>query len=471
MAKLQIYNEITDEQNKIILSDWFGMDSICYKDITEFLDSMDEDDNDIELLIHCPGGDCMEGWAIYDKLRTSGKNITATIEGMCASMATIILLAAPKERRFGFQNASLLIHNPAVCGLDDWTCERLTADEIARLKGKLSAQEAALLDMENKILNLYVERTGTERDKLSKLMKEDKFVDMNKAIELGFISGTVEPNTASVSTHQKLHKMANKEENVTVGSKIMKRLLALAGIEKIEDVQAPLDQNITAVDGKVFTVEREEGDPQIGDKAYPDGSYTLEDGTVVTVEGEVIKSIEKDVEDKAKIAQLTAALGEANSQIEALKTASVTAQTEKNDLQKQISDLKSDINTLSTEKENLASEKAKADADIEALKTSNSELTAKIDGLNAEIESLKEEKANLEAAQKTDDEKSILDTVEKCGGKAWFDEVCKMKSTFNPSNRQFQAHGDNKGEQLSKTQQMLAELKAEQEELRKKKNH
>lgn len=461
MAKLKIYNEIVDEQDKIILSDWYGMDSICYKDITEFLESMDEDDKDIELLIHCQGGDCMEGWAIYDKLRTSGKNITATIEGMCASMATIILLAAPKERRFGFQNASLLIHDPAVRCLDDWSCERLTADEISRLKSKLSAQEAALIEMENKILNLYVDRTGAEREELSKLMKEDKFVSMDKAIELGFISGTVEPNTASVSsTHQKLHKMANKEEKVTVASKIINRLLVMAGIEKIEDVQVPLDQSITAVDGSVFVVEREEGDPQIGDKAHPDGSFTLEDGTVVTIENEVIKSIEKDTEDKATITQLTASLDEANKQIDALKTASAAALTEKNDLQKQIDSLKS-------EKDALAAEKAKADASIEALNAEKAELSAKIDGLNTELESLKADKANLEDAQKTDDEKSILDTVEKCGGKAWFDEVCKMKSTFNPSNRQFQAHGDNKGGEMSKTQKMLAELKAKQEEMRK----
>lgn len=469
MAKLKIYNQITDEDSKVILSDWFGVDSICYKDITEFLESMDEGDNDIELLIHCPGGDCMEGWAIYDKLRTSGKNITATIEGMCASMATIILLAAPKERRFGFQNASLLIHDPAVCGLDDWTCERLTADEISRLKSKLSAQEAALIEQENKILNLYVERTGSEREELAKLMKEDKFVDMDKAKELGFISDTVKPNTASVVNHQIQNKMTKKEENVTIGSKIMKRLLALAGIDKIEDVQVPLDQEITAVDGSTFIVEREDGDPQIGDKAHPDGRYTLEDGTTVVIEGEVVKSIEKETEDKAKIAQLNADLDSANKEIASLKDAAATAQTEKATLEKQISDLTTANQTLTAEKNAAISDKSKADGEIEALKTSNADLTTKVNDLNAEIDTLKADKATLEASQKTDDEKAILDTVAKAGGKEWFDHVCNLQSTFNPSNRQFHAHGDKDGGSMSKTQQMLAELKAKQDEKRKHK--
>lgn len=467
MAKLKIYNQITDEDSKVILSDWFGVDSICYKDITEFLESMDENDNDIEILLHCPGGSCIEGWAIYDKLRTSGKNITATIEGMCASMATIILLAAPKERRFGFQNASLLIHDPAVCGLDDWTCERLTADEISRLKSKLSAQEAALIEERNKILNMYVDRTGADRDELASLMKEEKFVDMDKAIELGFICGTVQPNTASVLINKNNKKMA-KEGNVTIGSKILNYLLSLGNFASVDDVKVPTDQKITAVDGSVITVEREDGDPQVGDKATPNGCYTLEDGTIITIEGEVIKSIEKETEDKAKIAQLTTDLETANNEIKALKDASVAAQTAKEDLEKQITDLTTAKQTLEAEKEAVISDKAKSDSEIEALKTTNADLNAKLEGLTSEIEALKADKATLEAAQKTDEEKAILDTVAKAGGKEWFDSVCNLQSNFIPNSPQFSAHGDAKTDGVSKTKQMIAELKAKQDAKRKK---
>ena len=99
MAKLCIYNEIVDEETKVMYQDWYGTDGVCFKDIHEFIDSMKDDDTDVDIRLHCPGGDCIEGWAIYDALRTSGKNITATIDGECSSMATIVLLAAPKERR------------------------------------------------------------------------------------------------------------------------------------------------------------------------------------------------------------------------------------------------------------------------------------------------------------------------------------------------------------------------------------
>ena len=53
----------------------------------EFINGIPAGDDNIELLLHCDGGEVNEGWAIVDKLRSTGKKITATIEGNCASMA------------------------------------------------------------------------------------------------------------------------------------------------------------------------------------------------------------------------------------------------------------------------------------------------------------------------------------------------------------------------------------------------
>ena len=444
MAKLCIYNEIVDEETKVMYQDWCGTDGVCFKDIHEFLGSMEEGDNDIDLRLHCPGGDCIEGWAIYDALRTSGKNISATIDGECSSMATIVLLAAPKERRFGNKNARLCIHNPAVAYLDLWPGDRLTADELEQLKGKLTAQQMSLVEEQNKILNLYVERTGTDRGVLQALMNEDKYVDMDKAIELGFISSTVEPNTASK------HNKNNKKMKVQIENRTLAKLLAMAGVAKIEDV-AVLDQKITAADGSEFTVEREEGDPQVGDKAYPNGTYTLDDGTVVVISDEVIESItpadDNDDEDL-------------------------------NSLKQQVADLTAQVETLTSEKEALASEKEALEADkanlesqVSALTTDKENLTAAVSTLTSEKEALANDKAALEGekqtlteAQKTEEEVAILDIVNQAGGKAWLETVSKMKSTFHNGNRSFKEHqtgGHQEGE--SKTQKMLREQRERQE--------
>ena len=83
MAQLRIYNEICDEETKVLLSDWYGTDGVCYKDIIEFLDSMDEEDNNIDILIHCPGGSCVERWAIYDK-QQSKESVLLWLQSFCS---------------------------------------------------------------------------------------------------------------------------------------------------------------------------------------------------------------------------------------------------------------------------------------------------------------------------------------------------------------------------------------------------
>ena len=422
MAKLRIYNQIVDEEEKIFLQDWVGTDGICYKDIPDFLDSMEEGDNEIDIKLHCSGGDCIEGWAIYDALRNSGKTISATIEGECSSMATIILLAAPKERRFGFENARLCIHNPAVAWLNLCSVERLTAEELGNMKAKLTAVQQSLIEEQNKILNLYVERTGADKETLQALMNEDKYVDMARAAELGFISSTLAPNTDSKKKHKssKSNKMA--KEQIKIENRIVKKLLSLAGLATIEDVKI-IDQKITAADGSEFTVEREDGDPQVGDKAYPNGTYVLDDGTTIVIADEVIESITPAGEGNGED-------GDGNGEGEDLKAQVDT-------LTQQVADLTEQVNTLTSEKEALATDKANLEAKV----------------------------ADLESNAKTEEETAILDIVNKAGGKAWLDGLKDMSSTFTASNRKFVAHGDGKdGGQQGETraQRMLREQREAQ---------
>lgn len=436
MAKLRIYNQIVNEEDKVFLQDWYGTDGVCYKDIPEFLDSMEEGDNEIGIKLHCPGGDCIEGWAIYDALRNSGKTISATIEGECSSMATIILLAAPKERRFGFENARMCIHNPAVAWLDLWSDERLTADEIKNLKAKLTAQEISLIEEQNKILNLYVERTGADREELQSLMNEDKYVDMARAAKLGFIASTLAPNTDNKKKYKSSKSSKMAKEQIKIENRIVKKLLSMAGIAKIEDVQI-LDQKITAADGTEFTVEREDGDPQVGDKAYPNGTYVLEDGTTIVVADEVIESITPADNGEGEG-------GDGNGEGDG----SNDLKAQVDNLTQQVADLTEQVNTLTSEKEALATDKAN--------------LESKVTDLEAKV-------AALEPEAKTDEEKAILDVVNKAGGKAWLDGLKDMSSTFTASNRKFVAHGDNNGGQQGETraQRMLREQRERQEAKRK----
>lgn len=269
MAYLKIHSDIVSEEDRIFM-EWWGLNGTSFDSVDSFIDSIDADDNQIELRLNCRGGSVMEGWAIYDKLRATGKEITAIIEGKCASMATIILLAAPKERRSAYQNSKLLIHNPYIPAYG------ITEDTDA---ARLEAIAADLRQDEEKILDEYVARTGADREELRTLMSENNYLDMNKAKELGFI--------AEIKPHASAKQKSNMK-TVNVGKRWLDKVLAKAGYSKIEDAQN-LDvvaMDLTTADGSTLTVEREEGEPQVGDAASPDGEHLMPEGeTIVVVDG------------------------------------------------------------------------------------------------------------------------------------------------------------------------------------------
>lgn len=309
MAVLKIYNDIADEESKNMKLWFTGVDSTCFKDIDEFLASVSEEDKTIDLRLNCRGGSVSEGWAIYDKLRDSGKEIAVTVEGICASMATVLLLSAPKGKRTAMPNAELLIHDPYI---PEYTlADAYRAEDLRAIADSLEADT-------NKLLDLYVERTGADRAELQAIMDEDKRMSVSEAKRLGFIDEIKVPSTAKESNNS---NFKNMKEKVTVGKGWLDRILAKAGYAKMEDVPEVVNMELSTADGATLTIEREEGDPQVGDAASPDGEHVMPDGSTIVVADGVITEIrpaeeeEEGDEDKdARIADLERQLEEAKAQ-------------------------------------------------------------------------------------------------------------------------------------------------------------
>ena len=287
MAVLKIYNDIQTEDEKIVSQVLGGAEGVCFKDIDAFCESLKDDDNTIDVRLHCNGGSCIEGWSIYDRLRATGKEITCTIEGNCASMATVILMSAPKERRRAYSSAQICVHNPWVAGrqLDS----AMTADDLEKYARDLREQQ-------EKILNLYVERCECDKEEMQMLMDEDKYISAEKAKELGLIGEIIAPISAKKTTefiNKKQSQMGKeKEKNVQVKASLLDRALAKLGLRSIEELAKGMD--LSTANGETLTIEREEGEPQVGDVASPNGEFVMPDGkTIVVVDG-VITEIRED---------------------------------------------------------------------------------------------------------------------------------------------------------------------------------
>ena len=320
MAVLKIFNDIQSEKEKKSCQFWGDAEGVCFKDVDEFVAGMDADDNVIEVRLHCDGGDVIEGWGIYDKLRSTGKEITTIVEGNAASMATVIMMAAPKERRKAYSSAQILVHNPWICPYSfDYS---MTADELRKAADDLQAQQ-------DKILNLYVERCECDREEMQALMNENKYIDTTRAKELGLIGEIIAPASASakkgVKFNNKKNKAMTKEEKVEVKASLMSKILAKLGIKSIDEFEVK-GMDLSTADGQTLTIEREEGEPQVGDKASPDGEFKMPDGSTIVVSEGVITDIKKDsdpaasAEDDDKIAELEKKVEDLEAEVDELKS-------------------------------------------------------------------------------------------------------------------------------------------------------
>lgn len=286
MAVLKIYNDIQTENEKNFCKFWGDAEGVCFKDVDEFCESIPDDDNAIDVRLHCDGGSVVEGWGIYDRLRATGKVITCTVEGNAASMATVIMMAAPKERRRAYKSAQICVHNPWVPAYA--LGNTLTASELEKAASDLK-------ETQDKMLDLYVERCECNREEMQALMDEDKYIGVDRAMELGLIGEIIAPASAKkqglMLNNKNSKKMAKeKDEKVEVKVSLLDRALAKLGLKNIDELAKGMD--LSTSDGQTLTIEREEGEPQVGDKASPDGTFVMPDGKTIIVEKGVITDIQ-----------------------------------------------------------------------------------------------------------------------------------------------------------------------------------
>ena len=347
MAKLKIYSDIVDEECKAFMA-FGGLTGLSFLDIDKFIASIPEDDGEINLTINCRGGMTDQALAMYDALRATGKTISAEVIGECSSSATLLLLSARKDLRKAHPNASILIHNPYISGFVEGDAKRI---------GNIAE---SLEDVRNQFLDIYVDRTGADREVLSAMMDEDKPMDVDKAMELGFIAEKIMPISAQNKTPKIVDKMSIKE----------KIFLALAKV---------FGMSLETADGKTLELEKESGEPVVGDKVTSeDGEYLMPDGSTIVVEGGAIVEIRPA---EVVVEETEGERGEENDP-----------------------DLKED---------EVESEK---DAEIDRLKAQIAEKDAEIDRLRQELEDAK-------ANAKSDTDKKVLDMVAVAGGIEWLSTV------------------------------------------------
>lgn len=131
----------------------------------------------IVLRLNCPGGDVFEGMAIYNRLKEHAPGVEVRIDGLAASMASVIAMAGTTVKIA--ENALIMIHNPSTLAWGD-------ADEMR--------DAAALLDkVRDSLITAYERKTGLSSAKIIALLDAETWMNATEARELRFVDEITEP--------------------------------------------------------------------------------------------------------------------------------------------------------------------------------------------------------------------------------------------------------------------------------------
>ena len=164
---LFLSSPVTSEQTKTIVSALFALD-------------LDDPSKPITFFQNSPGGEVHSGFAIYDAIKAIKAPVSVVNTGLCASIATIINVAVPKERRYSLPNCEFMIHQPLISG---------------QIRGQASDLEITAKEMDKtraKLNSILAEACGQSLDKVENDTKRDYWMSSKEALEYGLIGSVIE---------------------------------------------------------------------------------------------------------------------------------------------------------------------------------------------------------------------------------------------------------------------------------------
>jgi ATP-dependent Clp protease protease subunit len=154
--------------------------TVAKRVITQLLTLDTQESNQpIYMYLNSPGGEVNSGFAIYDTMRFLSSEVRVVCTGLTASIATVMLLGAPKQHRYSMPNTRFLIHQPLIGGNIQGQASDLeiTAKEIIKTRSKI-----------NQMLS---KECGQPFEKVEEDTARDYWMNAQEALEYGLITKIV----------------------------------------------------------------------------------------------------------------------------------------------------------------------------------------------------------------------------------------------------------------------------------------
>jgi len=159
----------------------------------------EDPERDIQLYIQSPGGHITAGLAIYDTMQFVRPDVSTICIGVAASMATVLLSAGAKGKRFALPNATIHLH-PALGGFSGSGPDvEIQARELLRLQGK--------------IRRIVAEHSGQTLERIVQDFDRDRFMEPEEAVAYGLIDEVITTTRALPADAQAVIEAATAGRN------------------------------------------------------------------------------------------------------------------------------------------------------------------------------------------------------------------------------------------------------------------
>lgn len=165
-------NSVSSNNQELILDGPIASDTWWSDEVTPdlFREELKQHAGDLTVVINSPGGDVFAGLAIYNALVNHNGNVTVRVDGLAASIASVIAMAGDKI--IMSPGSMIMIHRPSVYAAG-------TVDDMEKAKD-------VLMKIEEGITPIYAKRTGLSDEKIAELLEAETWMLADKAVELGF---------------------------------------------------------------------------------------------------------------------------------------------------------------------------------------------------------------------------------------------------------------------------------------------
>lgn len=189
-GELLLYGDISD-------STWWG-DEITPKNFKSELDLLG-DIKTLNVYINSGGGDVFAGQAIYSMLKRHDATVNVYIDGLAASIASIIAMAGDNVKMP--KNAMLMVHNPWSFGMGNANDFRKLADDLDKVRESM--------------ISVYEDKTGMEKEKIVELLDAETWMTAEEAVEFGFADEIEEEKQVAASLNNKIFAINGLKVDIT----------------------------------------------------------------------------------------------------------------------------------------------------------------------------------------------------------------------------------------------------------------